>query len=270
MKRVYLEITDACNLNCPFCTYPKGDSFMDLSDIEDHIRQIREFCNYIYLHILGEPLLHPDFEKILDLLDDLMMSLQLVTNGVLLKEHPDLLKHDCLRKLSVSMHSVNHMTVSDDYFKTIDRLVENDLGKNIELRFYAREQLDAHLQGYLKHLEETYGFKETSKEGSYSLKNHVYVYFSELFQWPEIEAPFVSEQGSCHGAIDMIAINVHHDVTLCCLDPKAYNSIGNLKEKELSKILSSENYLNYLNEFKQHRFSSELCKRCSYRTRFNS
>lgn len=242
---------------------------MDLRDIEDHILQIKEFCSYIYLHILGEPLLHPGFENILHFLDEQKMSLQLVSNGILLSEYPDLLKHGCLRKLSVSMHSVNHVQVGDEYFETIDRLIENDHGKNIELRFYDRESLDDRLLDYLKHLEKRYGFHETSKKGSYRLKKHVYVYFSELFQWPEMDAPFVSEQGSCHGAIDMIAINVDHEVTLCCLDPKAYNSIGNLKEKDLSEILSSDIYLNYLNEFKQHRFSSQLCQRCSYRTRFD-
>ena len=270
MKRVYLEITDECNLNCPFCSYPKGHSFMNYKDIEDHIRQIKEYCRYLYLHILGEPLLHPDLDEILDLLDEEKMSLQLVTNGILLHRYPDLLNHDCLRKLSVSMHSVSHLQISDDYFRTIDHLIENDNKKNIELRFYDKKTLDDRLLVYLKHLEDVYGFEETSKKDSFRLKNHVYVYFSELFEWPQIDAPFVSEQGICHGAIDMIAINVHHDVTLCCMDPKAYNSIGNLKEKDLSEILSSDKYLNYLKEFRQHRFSSDLCKRCSYRTRFNS
>ena len=270
MKRVYLEITDACNLNCPFCSYPKGHSFMELNDIGDHLKQIKPYCSYVYLHMLGEPLLHPDFGRILDLLDREEMSLQLVTNGVLMKNYPDLLKHDCLRKLSVSLHSINHIPVDDDYFETINRLIEDDNGKNIELRFYAKEELDEKLQAYLADLKRSYGFTETTKKGSYRLKNHVYVYFSELFRWPDINDPFLSEYGTCHGAIDMIAINVHHEVTLCCLDPKAHNSIGNLKEKDLSAILSSPAYQNYLQEFRQHHFSSPLCQRCSYRLRFNS
>ena len=270
MKRVYLEITDACNLNCPFCSYPKGNTFMEYADIEHHVRQIRPFCSYLYLHMLGEPLLHPDFERILDLLDKENMDLQLVTNGLLLNRYPDLLKHRCLRKLSVSLHSINHVPVSEDYFRTIDGLIENDQDRNIELRFYGKQQLDERLQAYLQHLEDACGFTETSKKGSYNLKNHVYVYFSDFFEWPQIDAPSVSDEGTCHGATDMIAINVHHDVTLCCLDPKAYNKIGNLKEKDLSKILSSKTYLNYLADFRRHYFSSELCQRCSYRTRFNS
>ena len=102
MKRIYLEITNACNLNCPFCSYDKGHSFLTLEEIDNYLTQIKEFCDYIYLHILGEPLLHPDFNRILDLLDSKEMHLQLVTNGTLLSRYPDLLRHSCLRKLSIS------------------------------------------------------------------------------------------------------------------------------------------------------------------------
>ncbi|MBR4421067.1 MAG: radical SAM protein [Erysipelotrichaceae bacterium] len=270
MKRIYLEITDACNLNCPFCTYPKGHSFMPLDRIEDHLKQIKPICDYVYLHILGEPLLHPDFDQILCLLDQLEMSLQLVTNGILLPKHPDLLEHPCLRKLSVSVHSVNHLKIGNDYFDSLDQLILDPHGKNIELRFYDRDHLDDDLQAYLKHLENTYDFKDTSKSDSYEVKRHVYVYFSELFRWPEIRDPFLSDQGTCHGAIDMIAINVHSEVTLCCLDPLAYNSIGNLTDQSLQEILSSKQYLEHVEAFRQHRLLSPLCQRCSYRTRFSS
>ena len=68
-----------------------------------------KYCNYIYLHIIGEPLLHPDFNEILDILDRYDMHLQLVTNGTLLNRYPDLLRHSCLRKLSISLHSINNI-----------------------------------------------------------------------------------------------------------------------------------------------------------------
>ena len=42
---------------------------MSLDDIDNYLDQIKEFGNYIYLHILGEPLLHPNFNEILKLLE---------------------------------------------------------------------------------------------------------------------------------------------------------------------------------------------------------
>ena len=268
MKRVYLEITDACNLNCPFCTYPKGNVFLTYEQIEDYVGQIKPFCDYLYLHMIGEPLLHPDFDRILDLLDRKEMKLQLVTNGTLLERYPDLTEHSCLRKLSVSLHSISRSAVSDSYFDVIDQLIEKDRQAVLELRFYDREHLDEKLQSYLSLLEKKYPFQPTSKSDSYRLNANTYVYFAKLFEWPSLNSPFISDSGTCHGAIDMIAINSRSEVTLCCLDPEAYNSIGNLEKQKLSQILSSDAYQEQIAAFRSHKIKNALCQRCSYRLRF--
>ena len=99
MKRIYLEITNACNLNCKFCTQDKGNNFININTFKNYIKQIKEVSNYIYLHVLGEPLLHKDIEEMFNILDEHDMNLQLVTNGILLEEHLNILNHKCLRKL---------------------------------------------------------------------------------------------------------------------------------------------------------------------------
>lgn len=268
LKRVYLEITNACNLNCHFCTNNKGNNFLTLSQIDNYTDQIKQVCDYIYLHILGEPLLHPDFEKILDLLDKKELKLQLVTNGTLLYKYPNLLNHSCLRKLSISIHSINNIDINDDYFNTINRLIDTNCNAKIELRFYDKNKLSNKLDNYLDDLKEKYNFDLTSKNNSYKLKDNVYVYFEELFKWPDINDKYISNTGTCHGAIDMIGINSNSEVTICCLDPKAYNSIGNLKDNTLNEIINSDKYKKYVSEFKKHIISSDLCSKCTYRLRF--
>ena len=268
MKRVYLEITDACNLNCPFCRYDKGNSFMPLADIDSYTGQIARFCDYIYLHILGEPLLHPQFEDIMNLLDSRGLKLQLVTNGTLLNRYPDLLKHPSLRKLSISIHSVSHLNICQAYFDTIDSLIENNNDKVIELRFYDEGSLSEDLMQYKKSLISRYGISRTSKRHSWKLKANTYLYEEDLFRWPDPEDPIIGWQGTCRGAIDMIAINHEGKVCICCLDPKARNCIGDLKKEPLEAILQSETYLNYVECFKQRKIASDLCARCSYRLRF--
>ena len=268
MKRVYLEITNACNLNCSFCTYEKGNLFIPYDKIVDYIRQIKPFCNYVYLHILGEPLLHPDFDRILDLLDRQEMNLQLVTNGTLLKDHPDLLWHSCLRKLSVSLHSISGVEVSSDYFNTIDKLIETERKASLELRFYDPGHLDEKLTEYLNGLKEKYSFTVTSKKNSVQIKNNTYVYLQEFFRWPKIDDPVINDTGTCHGGIDMLGITADSQVTLCCLDPKAHNSLGSLAEMSFAEIISSDAYQKRIQEFKMHRICAPLCKRCAYRLRF--
>lgn len=268
LKRVYLEITNSCNLNCHFCTNAKGNRFLTINEIKNYLDQIKPYCNYVYLHVLGEPLLHPNFNEILDYLDSKQMNLQLVTNGTLLNKYPNILNHTCLRKLSISIHSINNIQVNDLYFETINRLIETDKQTKLELRFYDKSNLNKQLNDYLSYLKNRYGFSITEKINSYKLKDNTYVYFEEFFKWPNINDPCISYTGTCHGAIDMIAITSNSDVTICCLDPNAYNYIGNLKKNTLQDILNCDKYLSYINDFKKNKITSELCSKCSYRLRF--
>ena len=267
MKKVYLEITNACNLNCPFCTYEKGQSYMNINDIDNYLKQIKPYCDYIYLHIIVEPLLHPNFNEILNLLDQYQMHLQLVTNGLLLSKYPDLLNHSCLRKLSISIHSINNIDISKNYFETIDNIIDNHNQTIIDLRFYDFDNLDDNLLNYYNYLLNKYpNYIKSDKQ--IKLTDNIYITQNDYFNWPRLDNPIIGSSGTCRGAIDMIAINVDSDVTICCLDPKAINKIGNLKTDTLDNILNSETYLKYLDEFKNHQVSSDLCQRCTYRLRF--
>lgn len=268
LKRVYLEITNSCNLNCPFCTNEKGNNFLTINEIDDYLKQIKQHCDYIYLHMLGEPTLHPQFENILDLLDKYELKLQLVTNGTLLYKYPNILSHKCLRKLSISIHSINNIDIDDEYFHSINKLIDQNTNTKLELRFYDKNNLSNKLNNYLNYLKSKYSFEITAKNNSYKIKENTYIYFDEMFKWPDINDQFISNTGTCRGAIDMIAINSNSDVTICCLDPKAYNNIGNLKENTLTSILNSKMYLNYIEQFKQNKICSELCSKCTYRLRF--
>lgn len=268
LKRIYLEITNACNLNCPFCTNTKGNDYLNLNLIDSYTNQIKPYCNYLYLHIIGEPLLHPEFNKILDLLDKKNFDVQLVTNGTLLYKYKDILKHSCIRKLSISIHSINNMNFNNKYFETINNLIEINKNSKLELRFYDYDNLSLDLKSYLDYLKETYNFEITKKINSYKLKENTYIYFSDLFNWPNINDPYISNVGTCKGAIDMLAINSKSEVTLCCLDPYGYNSLGNLKETTFKEIIESEKYINICNEIKNSKINQELCQKCTYRLRF--
>ncbi|MGN1405761.1 MAG: radical SAM/SPASM domain-containing protein [Erysipelotrichaceae bacterium] len=266
IKRIYFEITNACNLNCPFCTNEKGSSFVDFETCKKVLEQIKEVCDYIYLHVLGEPLLHPDIDKILDYCDNLKLNVQLVTNGLLLSKN--ILNHPSLRKLSISLHSVNNIGISDSYFDNISEIIQ-DNKVNIELRFYDSEHLDERLKSYLNKLNKEYVIKETSRKDSYKLKDNVYIYFQEFFRWPDINDSFISSQGKCLGAVNQLAVLHDLSVTICCLDPKGYNKIGSLKDKSLKEIIESEEYKKLIAELKNNRLTKELCTKCSYRLRFD-
>lgn len=269
IKRVYLEITNACNLDCSFCSYPKGNSFMSLSNIKDSLTQIKEISDYVYLHVLGEPLLHKDINKILSITDNLDLNVQLVTNGTLLYKHLDIFDHKSLRKLSISLHSMNTDDVNNKYFNTIEKVIALNTSTYIELRFYDLNNLNKELLDFKSKLVNKYSISATNKNSSYKLKDNVYIYYSNLFKWPNLKDDIINSKGICHGGIDQIAILNDGTVTLCCLDPQGFNSIGNIKESKLKDILTSDLYLKIINNLKNRKITNELCKRCSYRLRFD-
>lgn len=67
-KRIYIEITSSCNLKCSFCQETlRSPHFMSVDEFAHTLQQIRPYTNYIYLHVKGEPLLHPQLDEILAL-----------------------------------------------------------------------------------------------------------------------------------------------------------------------------------------------------------
>lgn len=268
IKRVYLEITNACNLDCPFCSNEKGHSFMSLDVVKDYLNQIKEISDYVYLHVLGEPTLHPDFDAIMDYCEEINLHVQLVTNGTLLVKHPHLFENKALRKCSISLHSINNSQMKEEYFNFILNLLNKPLNATLELRFYDFNNLDNDLKTFLNELQNVFGLKLTDKVNSYKLKENVYVYFNELFDWPKMSDKTISNHGKCHGAIDQIAILHNGLVTTCCLDPYGQNYFGDLKKNSLKEILSSKQYQEIVTNLRKQVLILDLCKKCSYRTRF--
>ncbi len=68
--------------------------------------KVRQQTEYIYLHVMGEPLLHPHLEEILDVATELGFKINITTNGTLISKKAELLrKYKSIRKVSVSLHS---------------------------------------------------------------------------------------------------------------------------------------------------------------------
>ena len=114
IKRVYIEITNVCNLSCSFCKKNSRPSrFLSIEEFLYIIQQVKPVTDYIYLHVQGEPLLHPQLEDIFLLCDRVGMHVQLVTNGTFLSRYPYLYNHPSLRKISFSLQSVEYQHSAD-------------------------------------------------------------------------------------------------------------------------------------------------------------
>ena len=67
-KQIYIEITNICNLNCSFC--PKNSrpkKFMTVEEFDTITDEISPLTNTICLHLMGEPLSHPNIKEIFEI-----------------------------------------------------------------------------------------------------------------------------------------------------------------------------------------------------------
>ena len=107
--KVYIEITNICNLKCKFCKpVERKLEYMKLDVFEKILKQIQGKTNLVLLHVKGEPMLHPNLKEILELCNKYGIKVNLTTNGTLLKEKIDILKEaESLRQVNISLHSLS-------------------------------------------------------------------------------------------------------------------------------------------------------------------
>ena len=119
-KKFYIEITNQCNLNCDFCHNTKRPLAMLLPRGFQYIlNEIKPYTNNLYLHVKGEPLLHPKLKDFLDIAASNNFQVHLVTNGSLLDNYSAaFFNHPALKKISISLHSLDFNRLSEiGYFK---------------------------------------------------------------------------------------------------------------------------------------------------------
>lgn len=101
-KKFYLEITSVCNLACHFCPPTlRAKQFISIEDFEKRLDQIKPHTDYIYLHVKGEPLLHPKIGTLLDMSHEKGFKVNITTNGTIIhKKRNDLLGKPALRQMN--------------------------------------------------------------------------------------------------------------------------------------------------------------------------
>ena len=106
-NKIYLEISNVCNLSCAFCPGTKrAKHIMTEEEFTALMPKLRPFSDYLYFHLMGEPLLHPNLAKFLDIAGEWGFKVILTTNGTLLKKQQDsLLNAPALHKVNISLHA---------------------------------------------------------------------------------------------------------------------------------------------------------------------
>src|ERR1017187_6523657 len=89
--RVFVEISNVCNLQCAFCPEVEREkSFMDEATFSQVIGQVAPLTKSVCFHLMGEPLVHKNFARFVEISGAHNLSVQITTNGTLLDEERSL------------------------------------------------------------------------------------------------------------------------------------------------------------------------------------
>lgn len=274
--KAYIEITDVCNLNCSFCRgTDRKKEFMSVRDFEIYAEKLAPYTDYLYLHVLGEPLLHPELCGILAVCKKLGLKAVITTNGTLLSRTREiLLECGCLYKITVSVHSKaandggafpdNYLEVCADFCKSASergivsvlRLWNLEKGKAKDLR---NRELNLDAESFLREKYKNGEWKNTPK--GIRIDKRFYLEYGEKFSWREV---CENDRVRCMGMRDQIGVLVDGTVIPCCIDCDGALSLGNLATDMPEDIINSEKARKIRDGFLAGYAEFEFCKRCGF------
>ena len=277
-NRVYIEITNRCNLACDFCHGTKRPlGTMPPEDFRRIAEKLRGETSYLYLHVLGEPLLHPQLKELLAIAGELGFRVCLVTNGTLLhKRREELLAAKSLHKVSVSLHSFEGNGGAGDLPAYLQQVWDvclplSERGVLCALRLWnegTAPRLNGAVEAFLsQRIGRDVESLPRDARGNRTLRPNLFLVRAERFGWPDLNAP---ESGAnfCHGFTRQLAVLWDGTVTPCCLDSEGDIPLGNLLSQPLEEILQGERAAAMAAGFAARKPTEELCRRCGYARRF--
>ncbi len=272
-KKIYIEITSICNLACSFCPSTKlkrQKRSLSVDEFRTIIKQAQPLCEEVCLYLMGEPLCHPELEKILNICSEEGVKAQISTNAVLLTKYTDvLLKSKALRQINFSLQANKELKNIISFCKQAKEL-RPELYINLRLWNVGVED-NAEL---LKEIENSLSITINRNIDVKSIKskkiwNNVFLHFDSRFEWPSLDKPLLNNKGTCYGMHSHIGILCDGTVVPCCLDSEGNIPLGNCLKESLLGILNSERAKNIKKGFEKNILVEELCKRCAYIQRFS-
>ncbi|MBQ8836093.1 MAG: radical SAM protein [Clostridia bacterium] len=269
-NKIYLEISNICNLSCAFCP---GTRRTPRSMSEDEflyiLPRVKPYTDYLYFHLMGEPLCHMKLEKFLKAAGDQGFKVILTTNGTLLRRQKDmLLAAKGLHKVNISLHAFEANDLSVPFSDYLDGAF--DFGKAAEgkkivvFRLWNNGGDDALNGEILAAMEKHFPKPWVNERKGVRIGQKVYLEYGDKFDWPSLAEKEQGEKMFCYGLRDQIGILADGSVVPCCLDHDGDITLGNIFESDLGDIITSDRAAAIIDGFEHFTSAEELCRRCGY------
>lgn len=284
-KKIYIEITNICNLNCSFCPKTTRElRFMDEDAFVAILDAVTPYTDHIYFHLMGEPLLHPKLARFLEISHAHGLMVNITTNGTLIHDVRDvLIEAPALRKMNISLSSFEANGLNRDLEGYVNPIIDfiREATEMTEKIFSIRlwnmdserkkgsNRANADILRLLEKLEPDIDVNEKIRASRcIKLKRHIYLNLAEEFDWPDSELDTTQDSIFCYGLRDQLGILVDGTVVPCCLDSEGNIPLGNIFLDSIEDILRSPRVKSIYDGFSNRCAVEELCKRCGFARRF--
>lgn len=271
LKKAYLEITNECNLACSFCHGTRRPiKYMSVKDFTEAATSLRPYTEYLYFHLMGEPLLHPDLSELFDISARFGFKVILTTNGSMLRERGDiLLRAPALHKVSISVHAYEANTwdiTLEEYLESCLQFCAAAAKKGIicVLRLWNIGGEESMNEKILEFIRQRFGDDWKNTYSGARISDRLFLEWGEKFDWPDMDAEYCSDSHSCYGLRDQIGILSDGRVVPCCLDSDGVITLGNIFEQPLEEILNSQRAVALKRSFENRCITEPLCQRCGF------
>jgi radical SAM protein with 4Fe4S-binding SPASM domain len=282
--RVHIEVTNICGLACSFCPPKLNPSkSMTLDFFEKVIVQLKNYTKTLAFHVMGDPLLLSNLISYLDIAKKHNFEVELTTSGYFLVNHDaSTLFHGSVRQLNISLNSFNKNSLNLSFDEYISRVLDICSKK---IASYPKPFINLRLWNLdVDSTEEVYNqliferlnsffdisidtMTDTDAVKSLRLAPKILLNFDNYFEWPSLKSEHNSH-ASCYGLSSHFGILADGRVVPCCLDGDGVINLGNLHNKSLKDILTSQRAKDIVEGFKAGFAVEELCKKCTFKDRF--
>lgn len=274
-QKIYVEISNICNLHCSFCPGTcRKKKTMDTAEFTSLLPKLQPYTDYLYFHLMGEPLCHPQLETFLSLAHDAGFRVILTTNGTLLRKQQDvLLRAPGLHKINISLHAFEANDLSmpfGDYLQQCIAFGKAAEGKKLVVyRLWNQGGADKKNAEILAALHEAFPGNWQQARRGIGIGTHVYLEYGDRFDWPDLSAHDHGQRGFCYGLRDQLGVLCDGTVVPCCLDHEGDIPLGNLFTQSMEEILATDRAKAIYEGFSHRTAVEELCRHCGYARRFS-
>ena len=272
-SKVYIEITNRCNMNCSFCHgHRRAPRSMSTEEFSHVLDQLKGQTEYVYYHLMGEPLTHPRLPEFIRMAGRRGYKSIITTNGTLLSRRGEELLLAGVHKVNLSLHSFENGE-DEDHARYVQSLADfakkaADTGTIVVFRLWNQGFDDGRNQTALELLRESISGDWVESRRGVRIRDHIYLEWGERFEWPDENAEIKGDKFFCYGLKDQFGILADGTVVPCCLDSDGIINLGNIFREDIASILSTERATAMVECFQRGEASEDLCRRCGYAQRF--